>query len=133
MYTATKEVNDEVIMQKLKEKFEDRVKSSKEQKCDEMPISLVDDLPKKGRGSIIKSTEISPDKNKMMSSKSSDGGSKKGRGRGRRQSFSPEAKLPTSTGNRSYKHLCQVCMCICIYIGVHASTYLYPYTLSGPT
>ena len=83
------ETNDELIMEKLKEKFQEVVIESQKQKKDQMPISLVDALPVKGRGSMIKTTEISPDKAKSSV--------KKG-GRGRRQSFSPELVLSKSPG-----------------------------------
>ena len=82
---AEGESNDEVIMQNLTAQFETKVKELQEQKKDQIPVPLIDVLPTKGRGSIIRVTEVSPDKSKAGAKSSRAGG------RGRRQSFAPEA------------------------------------------
>ena len=71
-------------MQSLKEKFESRIAESQEQQKEEMPIPLIDPLPRKGRASVIKSTEVNV-----------KGIPGKKKGGGRRQSFSPESIIPS--------------------------------------
>ena len=78
-------------MEKLKEKFETVVVESQKKNKDQMPISLVDKLPSKGRGSMIKPTEISPDKAKS-SVKKGGRGRKDGRKEGRGQEGKKEAR-----------------------------------------
>lgn len=70
---AEGKTDDEVIMQSLKEKFESKIAESQEQQKEEMPIPLMDPLPKKGRASVIKLTEVnvkgSPGKKKRWGTK----------------------------------------------------------------
>lgn len=75
--------DDDKTMQQLKEMFEARIEEAKKASKDESPVSLVEVVPAKG--SPMKVTEVSPAKS---------GPSKRG-SRARRQSFSPEAVLPS--------------------------------------
>jgi len=103
-------------MEKLKEKFETVVVESQKQNKDQMPISLVDKLPSKGRGSMIKTTEISPDKAKSSV--------KKG-GRGRRQSFSPDTVLSKPAGKTLFSLAAFMYTSIYIYMFVSINS-LFP-------